>query len=64
MGNYIQPAHGMKLRLLIQLIAVVAHEVQLGKDGLVIGTVALQAVEVLPVYGREGLDEITLLVER
>ena len=54
----------MQLRLLIQLITVVAHEIQLGKDGLVIGPIALETVEVLPVYGREGLDEITLLVER
>ena len=54
----------MQLWLLVQLVAVIADQVQLGKDGLVIWPIALETVEVLPVYGREGLDEVTLLVER
>lgn len=53
----------MQLGLLVQLVAVVANEVQLGEDGLVVGTVTLQTVEVLPVDRGEGLDEVTLLVQ-
>ena len=54
----------MDLRLLEEAVAVVAHLVQLGEDGLAVHPVAVQTVEVLLVHGAEGLDEVAFLVQR
>lgn len=53
----------MNLRFLVELVAVVTDEVKLGEDRLVVGTIALETLEVLSVDWGQRLDEVALLVK-
>ncbi len=52
------PAQRMDLRFPVQLVAVLAHRVQLGEGGPVVQAAALQVQEVTLVLRCQRLDQI------